>query len=459
MIAVSPDVKRVCALTPLQEGLLVESLAAPATGLYLEQIVAELPNGLSMSAISDAWRAVVARHDVLRSSFHWRDLDRPLQVVHRQAPVSVSHQDLRRLPPARRADAARWFLDHDKSEGFNFERAPLLRVAVLRYGAARHQLVVTLHHILLDGWSLGIVMADLERLYQGFAQGTPVRLDEPPSFADYVAWLEVQEPEAAERYWRRELRGYRALSSIARRVGSHGSSPDHREFELAITSAETQAARARASSERVTPNTIVLGAWMLALAAELQTDDLVVGTVVSGREAPVARMDEIVGLCMNTVPVRMRLPAQQSADVWLAQLHAKQLKQREYQYCALTSVHGWSEMPRGRPLFESIFIFENHARSTGRGQAWAFERTSYPLSVIVGVGGELAVRILYDASLIDSEAVQRLAGRLRSALAQLARDARRPLGELGDPTQAETGALPVSEEGAGAGTRPVWVTS
>jgi hypothetical protein len=310
-----------------------------------------------------------------------------------------------------------------------------VRVAVLRHGAARHQLVVTLHHILLDGWSLGIVMADLERLYQAFAQGKPIRLDEPPSFAAYVAWLDRQEPGAAERYWRRELGDFAGAPSIARRARNHPSSHDHQELGLTITSAESAAARARARAARVTLNTVVLGAWGLALAAELQNDDVVVGTVVSGREAPVAQLEDMVGLCMNTVPVRMRLSAEQPADAWLAQLQSKQIEQREFQYSALTSVHGWSGTPRGRPLFESLFIFENHALSTGRGQARAFERTSYPLTMVVGVGAELSVRILYDASIVAAETVRRLAARLRAVLRELSGDSRRPLGAIGGWSQ------------------------
>ena len=445
MTTIDADVERVFGLTPLQEGLLVESLAAPGASLYLEQVVVELHGALSMPAMAKAWRAVVARHAVLRTSFHWRDLERPLQVVHRRVVVPISHNDLGRLPPERRAAAARRFLELDRTRGFAFDRAPLLRVAVLRHGASGHRLVVTLHHILLDGWSLGIVMDDVGRLYKGFAEDAPARLDEPPEFGDYVAWVGEQDPAAAERYWRRQLGDHEGAPPVARRFGGHGRAHDHRELELALTPAESAAARERARAERVTLNTVVLGAWALVLGAELGTDDIVVGTVVSGREAPVAGMESMVGLCINTVPVRICVASDLPAGAWLAELHVRQLEQREYQHCALTAVHGWSGTPRGRPLFESIFIFENHA--SGRTRARAFERTSYPLTVIVGVTGELTVRMLYDASVIEREAVRRLARRLRSVLAGLARDAGRPLRQVARLTGEEREAVRAAGRG------------
>ena len=258
MTAVQADVDRVYALTALQEGLLVESLAAPGASLYLEQVVVELPGALSVPALAKAWRAVVDRHAVLRSSFHWEGLERPLQVVHRHVQFGVTHHDLGRLPPAKRPAAVRWYLERDKERPFTFERAPLLRVAVLRHGPARHQLVVTMHHILLDGWSLGIVMDDVSRLYRGFADGVPVQLPPPPVFGDYVAWVDEHELGEAERFWRRELGDHEGAPPLARRFGGHSREHDHRELELALSAGESAAARERARSLRVTLNTLVL---------------------------------------------------------------------------------------------------------------------------------------------------------------------------------------------------------
>jgi hypothetical protein len=437
MTAAEPAVERVFALTPLQEGLLVDSLAAPEASLYLEQIVLDLPGDISVRAMAGAWRAAVARHAILRTSFHWRDLERPLQVVHRAAIVPIVHQDLSRLAAQRRAEAVHQFLEQDKAQLFAFDRPPLLRLAVLRHGAHRHQLVVTLHHILLDGWSLGILMTDVARLYTSLAAGATPRLEPPPAFADYVAWIGAQDPGAAERYWRRELGDFAGAPPLARRRRGHAH--DHRELEVELTAAETGAARARARAQRITLNTIVLVAWSAVLAAELGTDDVVVGAVVSGREAPVRGIEGMVGLCINTVPVRVRVAAERRADVLLAELHARQLEQREFQYCSLTAVHGWSGMPHDRPLFESIFIFENHAAGGGGyGRARAFERTGYPLTVIVSIDGNLRIRILYDAAVVEPEVAARLAGRVREVVGALAGDAERPLGEVAHSSTLET---------------------
>jgi surfactin family lipopeptide synthetase C len=440
------NVESIRELSPLQEGLLVESLAAPGAGLYLEQVVVALEGAISMPAMARAWQAVAERHEVLRTSFHWRDLERPIQVVHRRVRVPVSHNDLRPVPAGHRAEALRWFLRQDKTRAFEFATAPLLRVAVLRHGPAAHHLVITMHHILLDGWSLQIVLDEVGRLYREHADLVPARLHPAPSYAGYIDWLRGQDEEAAERFWRRELGDYEGAPSVGRLSGRNGRAApahDHAELELPVPRAIGEAARSRARSERVTLNTVVLGAWALVLGAELQVSDLVVGAVVSGREAPLDGIEAMVGLCINTIPVRVPLDGDRPAGAWLADLHRRQLEMRDYQHCALTSVHGWSGAPRGRPLFESIFIFENHAPAEqGRSAGGrAFERTNYPLTVIVGVTPELTLRLLYDASVVEPDVVRRLAGRLVAVLGELGANAQRPLRELRATPAKERAAL------------------
>ena len=456
MKATARNVEVVCELSPLQEGLLVESLAAPEAALYVEQVVLDLNGPLEMPALAQAWRRIVDRHTILRTSFHWRDLDRPLQVVHRHATVPVSHSDLRGVPPTRRGSAVRWYLEQDKVRGFRFEHAPLVRIAVLRHGTASHQLVVTLHHILLDGWSLGIVIDEVGRAYRSLVDGVPCTFEPPRPYHEFVAWLRDQDLVEAERFWRDTIGDYEGAPPLARLGGRTASGPrawSYAEHERVVPAEIAGPLRRVARAKRVTLNTAVLGAWGALLGQELGTDDLVIGAVVSGREGAGDGIERVVGLCINTVPVRVRLPADRPVGSWLVDLQAELVDLRRFEYCPLTDVHGWSGVPRGQPLFESIFIFENHAPQQVEGSARspagrAFERTSYPLTVIVGVAPELTLRVLYDTSVVDRAAVERLTGRLVELLGRIVRDPEQPICGLAAPDAAQR--LQVGRLGTGA---------
>jgi amino acid adenylation domain-containing protein len=421
--AAARDVESVYELSPLQEGLLVESLANPGAGLYVEQVLLDLPGALSPPALARAWRAVVERHPILRTSFHWQGLERAVQVVHRNVNVPIAHNNLRAVPPDRRTSAVAWFLQEDRARGLRFDRAPLLRVTMLQHGAAASRVVVTMHHILLDGWSVGIVVDEVARLYRSYVDGVPCRLDAARPYGEYIAWLRTQDRRAAEVYWRRALEGLETAPSLTRLGGTSERVSRFAELETGVPPDVAERLARTTRELRVTQNVAVLGAWAVVLGAELGVTDLVVGAVVSGRDASLARIDSVVGLCINTVPVRVRIRPDAAIGRWLADLHAEQLELREHQHSALTDVHGWSGLPRGRPLFESVFIFENHAApQQGPSRGRAFERTNYPLTVLVGVTPTLSVKVLYDASIVSREVVERLLRRLNDALDRIGRD-------------------------------------
>src|SRR6266567_2003878 len=205
MTGTDSKVESIYELSPLQQGLLVESLMAPQAGLYVEQIVFDLTGPFSMPAMAWAWRQVVAHHPALRSSFHWRDVERPVQVVHRSVTLPVVHNDLRQLPPSRREEAVNSYLQDDRHKGFQLDRAPLVRLAVFQLTTATHRLAASLHHILLDGWSLGLVMHEVAMLYRSRVEGVPCQLEARAPYEEYITWLRNQDLGAPEKYWRQVL--------------------------------------------------------------------------------------------------------------------------------------------------------------------------------------------------------------------------------------------------------------
>ena len=239
-----------------------------------------------------------------------------------------------------------------------------------------------------------------------------------------MAWLRDQDLIEAERFWRDAIGDYEGAPPLARLGGRTTAGTrawSYAEHERVVPGEIAGPLRRVARAKRVTLNTAVLGAWAALLGQELGTDDLVIGAVVSGREGA-GDGSSASSACASTRARPRAPPGRPPVGSWLAELQAELVDLRRFEYCPLTDVHGWSGVPRGQPLFESIFIFENHAPQQAEGSppspaGRAFERTSYPLTVIVGVAPELTVRVLYDTSVVDRTTVERLTGRLLELLA------------------------------------------
>ncbi|HET7461932.1 MAG TPA: condensation domain-containing protein, partial [Longimicrobium sp.] len=341
-------------LSPMQEGMLFHTLASDEGGVYVGQFGFTLRGELDARAFTRAWEGVVERHPVLRSVFAWEKVEKPLQVVRRRVPLALHTDDWRGLAGDERERRFDAYVAADRERGFDPARPPLMRVALFRTAEREHRVVWTHHHMLLDGWSLGLVYADVLALYQAHRDGAAPRLPEPRPYRDYIAWLQRQDRAKAEAFWRAELAGFAAPTPLGiDRPAAAPVSGDgwiKRTLEAPRVAAMLETARRLA----VTPNTLVQGAWALLLSRYSGESDVVFGATVSGRPAELEGVEEMVGNFINTVPVRARVDGAQTVERLLAELQRKAGEAREHEHAPLASVQGWSEVPRGRPLFESF---------------------------------------------------------------------------------------------------------
>ncbi|HYQ83486.1 MAG TPA: condensation domain-containing protein, partial [Rubrobacter sp.] len=195
-------------LTPLQEGMLFHALYAPEGGAYITQLASELVGDLDPEAFRQAWQTVMDRHAVLRTSYAWDQLERPLQVVHRSVAVPLEVQDWSSLSEAEQQRRFEDYLTEDRRRGFDMARAPLTRLALLRTGALVHSCVWTSHHSLFDGWCLALLFKEVLSYYEAFREGRRLSLPRPRPYRDYIEWLERQDQARAEQFWRRTLAGF-----------------------------------------------------------------------------------------------------------------------------------------------------------------------------------------------------------------------------------------------------------
>ena len=420
-------------LTPLQEGLLFETLLTPGSGVYVGQLLCRLAGRIDEEALEEACRFTFDQHAALRTSFHAGGEARPMQVVHGRIEKGLERLDWRGLPAAERERRLAALLAADRERGFDPSRAPLMRWTLARTGEDERWLLWTSHHLLVDGWSFSAVTGDLLNAYRALLVGEPPRKVRRRPFRDYIAWLESRDRTATESYWRRALAGWSEPTPLFDGLGrGRGSGrKDHRLPEALTAALERQARR-----HQLTLNTLVQASWGLLLGRSAGVDDVVFGATVSGRPAELPGVEEMVGLFINTLPVRLRLAeggGEPRLLAWLQDLQRAQVELRQYEHSPLIEVRSASGVPRGQALFGTIFVFESYPidesirqAADGEGglgiaEVRAIEQPHYPLNLMVAPGKTLRLGISYDQARFDEVSILRVLSRLEILLDSMAR--------------------------------------
>jgi amino acid adenylation domain-containing protein/non-ribosomal peptide synthase protein (TIGR01720 family) len=436
-------------LSPVQQGMFFHSLYA-GEAVYVEQTSGELRGKFDAAALEEAWRRVVGRHQILRAAFHLEDFDEPLQVVREQAALSFVQRDIRKLPKTWQREWLSRYLENDRQRGFDLAVPPLMRVALIRTSEDTHQFVWTFHHLLLDGWSVSLLFKEVLTSYAALARGGDATQEITRPFGDYIAWLAGQDLSAAESFWRAALKGFTRATPLgldrAARDQGDGEHAGFGETRLSLSADTTEALQSVARQYQLTLNTIVQGAWALVLSHYCGDEDILFGTTVSGRPAELAHVETMIGMFINTLPLRARLEPGETLVSWLGRLQAQQAEMRQYEYTPLAQVQGWSELPPGASMFESLLIFENYpVQTVAEEQRSNLEisnleertRTKYRLTVLAATGSEIGLNIAYDRRWFDAAAVGHLLGHLELMLEQIARNSGQRLADLPDWTEAE----------------------
>src|SRR5215210_241541 len=428
-------------LSPLQEGILFHALGEPERGVYVIQFDCVIDGDLSRPAFREAWTELIARHPVLRTAFLWQGLDEPLQAVRQRVELPWQEEDWRGLAPAGQAEALARLLRDDRDRGFELARAPLLQVCLMRVADRSYRLLWSFHHLILDGWSVHLLLRDLLVLYRAFVRSAAPEIPARRPYGDYIAWLQERDPGSAEAFWRRELAGFAATTRLDVGTPPRRSDGPDAWCDLVIRLDPGVAADLgeQARRYRLTRNTIVQAAWSLLLARYTGESDVAFGFVVSGRPAELAEAGSMIGLFINTLPLRVRLDQGQRVSAWLADIQARLAEVREHEHSPLVKVQEWSPLPGGTPLFESVFAFENYPVGLTGGEDFAglafrdlrmSERTSYPLSLLVKPGDGLAFRLLFDGGRYDPATAGRLLGHLTCLLEDIVRRSEAAVGDI-----------------------------
>ncbi|MBN5518265.1 amino acid adenylation domain-containing protein, partial [Pseudomonas aeruginosa] len=418
-------------LSPMQHGMLFHSLYEQASGDYLNQLRVDVC-GLDPARFRAAWQAAVDRHDILRAGFLWQgDLEQPLQVIHKRLELPFAEHDWRGHEGL--AEALDELAASERQRGFDLERAPLLRLVLVRSDEDSYHLIYTHHHILLDGWSSAQLLGEVLARYAGEpGQETGGR------YRDYIAWLQAQDKGASEAFWKEQLAELLEPTRLAQAVAAEREQVGGGQFQRSLTPARTARLKTFAQRHAVTLNTLVQAAWSLLLQRYTGQDTVVFGATVAGRPAELAGIERQIGLFINTLPVvATPQPGMRLAD-WLQEVQARSLALREQEHTPLFEIQRWAGL--GEALFDSLLVFENYpvAEALEKGSPGGVrfgpvsnhEQTNYPLTVALGVGDRLSLQYSYDRQAFSDAAVEQLDRHLLNLLEGFVDNAERTLVEL-----------------------------
>lgn len=414
-------------LSPMQEGMLFHSLFDNDSTVYFEQLSVEVVGEVTRELLQDAWNQVIRRHPVLRSAFHWQDMNRPLQVVHNNIAAEVNEFDWRDIDPAQVEHKLAVWMEKDRHRGFAFEKPGLTRMSWIDLPERRARLIWSFHHIVLDGWSLPLVIGEVFMIYTALAKGRAPQLPSPGRYEDFIGWLERIDKADALQFWKHYLEGFQAPTPLAGKkpLPPEGTPKTFDEDELRFSTEFTGRLQQFARENHITLNTVIQGAWGVLLARYSGENDVVFGTTVSGRPAELTGVEHIVGLFINTLPLRIRVNSDSRIVSLLQTMQEESLDIRRFEFTPLVDIHRHSEVPGDQSLFESILVFENYpvgeaVREADElldvGHITTIEHTNFPLTLIVEPGANLMLKLSYDATLFDEVTIKRMLNHLEVIL-------------------------------------------
>ena len=409
------SIKDLYKLSPMQEGMLYHAMKDNESSAYFEQAVLSIEGKLDISHLKESFNKLIAEYDIFRTVFVYEKIGRPIQVVLKEQRASIYVENIIDLPEMDQEIFMETFKAKDKMRGFDLQKGMPIRLSVIQTGTASYKLIWSFHHIIMDGWCLGIILKEFFGMYaQLQANGLP-ELGKVYPYSNYIKWLDEQEHQKAGTYWEGYLRDYEeqvSLSGYNRALvkGKYEQEELLFSFDEKIKYGLEHIAR----KNNVTLSTIVQTIWGLLLARYNNTDDVVFGTVVSGRPHEILGVENMVGLFINTIPVRIKCDGNQPLAQLLQEVQLAAIESEGYSYYPLVEIQARTSVKEA--LFDHIIAFENYPIEEILNGNYGvdikatevFEQTNYDFNMVVVPSRELNIKFIYNSLVYDRRFIETL---------------------------------------------------
>lgn len=378
-------------LSPLQAGFLFHTLYEKRSDAYILQSVYEISEKVDVSLVKEAWNLLLPKYEVFRTGVQWEDLDEPLQYVLDTVELPWVEDDWRQYSYVDQKIKLEQYLEEDRKKGFDVSIPPLIRISMIRCDADRYFMLVTRHHIIVDGWCSPIIMGHFLENYAALKVGHVTNNKKPLPYREYINWLSRQDEQQAEHFWRTELEGFYEISRMCDKkdIDKEGS---HSEYQIELPKNQLDLLKELAQSKQVTLNTVVQAAWSIVLSRYSQKEDVLFGITVSGRSIDLPGVEDMVGLFINTLPLRINVDEYLNISQFLKNIQAKTAELNRYAHTSLAKIQTWAKTSGEKGVFDHILIFENYSTKKLDQNNGSFlrleriggkEKTEYPLTIAV----------------------------------------------------------------------------
>ena len=434
-------------LTPLQEGMLLHSVSEQGIGMYFNQVVYNMEN-LDVEAMRIAWSKLIGRYEILRSSFHWENISTPFQRVEEEWKDPVQVQDWSSLSTVERQKRLREYLRKEKETGFDFSKAPLIRVTLIRCTEFSWLYIFSHHHLLLDGWSKNQVNSELKSIYEAAKNNKVVELAEPIQFRNYIDYLKTRGQEEDRVFWREYLKGASGLRVLPGERSSRlreGYRMSFGEWNLELDNQKKSRLIDVARECRVTLNSLIVGVWAILLSRYNDSEDVLFGMLVSGRPPAVEGIDKMVGMFLNAIPVRIRVEENLDFKSWIQEVQKDQTSLKTQEQTPLRSIQEYCGLPTGKPLYECILVNTNTVAASPTSNETAVRKSSGSASRAIAssvqqnvplhldletIGSDLVFKMTYDARRFKQDSVVRVMEQFSVLLDEIVNNPGKRLGDI-----------------------------
>ncbi len=447
-------IKDIYTLSPLQDGILFHSVSEEGSRSYFQQVSYRISGELDISLVKKSFQHIVSRYDILRTLFLYAGYKQALQVVLNEREIEFAYSDIRKEGTQKnREQTVRDYKEYDKNRGFDLTNDALIRVHIFRVDEGEYEFLWSYHHIVMDGWCIGIIITELVAIYQSMLQGADLQLPPVTQYRHYIEWIGGIDKKASLNYWQSYLKGYEeratlpCLSTIL--PGDTYQLAHHR---INLEQGTSRKIREVCGKLQVTVNTFMQGVWGVVLGRYNSCDDVVFGQVVSGRPAEIEGIEEMLGLFINTIPVRVKYTTSTSFQNLLESLQDGLIESTPYHYISLSDIQAKSYLKQ--ELFDHILVFENYPVSEqvskvqlqedtnlqSKIQTHAvelFEQTNYNFNIIVLPGDRITIEFSYNSNLYSPEIVKQTARHFKQVTKEVLKNIQQPVNEIAILTENE----------------------
>ncbi|MCP4217479.1 MAG: amino acid adenylation domain-containing protein [bacterium] len=435
------EIQWIYPLSPMQAGMLYHAMESFTSSAYFEQTTITLQGELQPELLEKSFNLLLERYDILRTNFFFHAPGIPLQVVIRRRNARLHFEDISQMEQTEEIAYLEGFKNNDRERGFHLETDQLMRIALFHGTGNRFTLVLSFHHILMDGWCMGIIFRELVTIYNSLTKGESLTLEPATPYIEFIRWLQTRDRENGLEYWSRCLEDYDEPAALL--PGGPPRDLDRyqlQEHRLILDEPLSADLDRMVRENRVTLNALFQSVWGLLLQRYNDRDDVVYGVVVSGRPAEIPGIEHMVGLFINTVPLRVTSDNNIAFRQFLEKVHEDAVAARAYEYLPLAEIQAAS--PLKGQLIDHILVFENfpveeEVKTTGDGgqglevtDMAAFEQTNYQFNIIVVPGPPVFIRLSYNAFVYDEAFIAGVSRHLEHILRQVAEEPGLPVRDM-----------------------------